>query len=195
MDSALGHLVFSVKYDVIGDQEHLRLLFRYFKHTHSRLFPDEKCFAFMFWILSYVSLILLSQIIFSWNTLRYISKLLMYCILNIHKSHKMCISVSQKKLSFPFNATSLHSIYNTASFLLLSILNSDLNGAQPGSRNVRIHSPLLHILSKLVWLKCSKYAAGTQGHIYSFITHSLSWGPLMMGIGTIGRVHVRKKLI
>uniref|UniRef100_A0AAY4DBY8 Rap-GAP domain-containing protein n=1 Tax=Denticeps clupeoides TaxID=299321 RepID=A0AAY4DBY8_9TELE len=29
MDSALGHLVFSVKYEVIGDQEHLRLLIRY----------------------------------------------------------------------------------------------------------------------------------------------------------------------
>uniref|UniRef100_A0A673J347 RAP1 GTPase activating protein n=1 Tax=Sinocyclocheilus rhinocerous TaxID=307959 RepID=A0A673J347_9TELE len=29
VDSTLGHLVFSVKYDVIGDQEHLRLLLRY----------------------------------------------------------------------------------------------------------------------------------------------------------------------
>lgn len=29
MDSALGHLVFSVKYEVIGDQEHLRLMLRY----------------------------------------------------------------------------------------------------------------------------------------------------------------------
>uniref|UniRef100_A0AAY4DAJ1 Rap-GAP domain-containing protein n=1 Tax=Denticeps clupeoides TaxID=299321 RepID=A0AAY4DAJ1_9TELE len=36
MDSALGHLVFSVKYEVIGDQEHLRLLIRYtrFKTYH-----------------------------------------------------------------------------------------------------------------------------------------------------------------
>uniref|UniRef100_A0A8C2E4J7 RAP1 GTPase activating protein n=2 Tax=Cyprinus carpio TaxID=7962 RepID=A0A8C2E4J7_CYPCA len=33
VDSALGHLVFSVKYDVIGDQEHLRLLLR-FKTYH-----------------------------------------------------------------------------------------------------------------------------------------------------------------
>lgn len=29
MDSALGHLIFSVKYEVIGDQEHLRLMLRY----------------------------------------------------------------------------------------------------------------------------------------------------------------------
>lgn len=28
LDTALGHLVFSLKYDVIGDQEHLRLLLR-----------------------------------------------------------------------------------------------------------------------------------------------------------------------
>lgn len=28
VDSALGHLVFSIKYDVIGDQEHLRLMLR-----------------------------------------------------------------------------------------------------------------------------------------------------------------------
>ncbi len=28
VDSALGHLVFSLKYDVIGDQEHLRLMLR-----------------------------------------------------------------------------------------------------------------------------------------------------------------------
>lgn len=35
VDSVLGHLVFSVKYDVIGDQEHLRLLLRYrFSHKH-----------------------------------------------------------------------------------------------------------------------------------------------------------------
>ncbi|XP_065135769.2 rap1 GTPase-activating protein 1 isoform X3 [Paramisgurnus dabryanus] len=35
MDSVLGHLVFSVKYDVIGDQEHLRLLLRSkFKTLH-----------------------------------------------------------------------------------------------------------------------------------------------------------------
>uniref|UniRef100_A0A3B3SG55 RAP1 GTPase activating protein n=1 Tax=Paramormyrops kingsleyae TaxID=1676925 RepID=A0A3B3SG55_9TELE len=35
MDSALGHLVFSMKYDVIGDQEHLRLLLRCHM-SHSR---------------------------------------------------------------------------------------------------------------------------------------------------------------
>ncbi|CAG11829.1 unnamed protein product, partial [Tetraodon nigroviridis] len=29
MDATLGHLVFSMKYDVIGDQEHLRLMLRY----------------------------------------------------------------------------------------------------------------------------------------------------------------------
>lgn len=28
VDSALGHLVFSLKYDVIGEQEHLRLMLR-----------------------------------------------------------------------------------------------------------------------------------------------------------------------
>lgn len=28
VDSNLGHLVFSIKYDVIGDQEHLRLMLR-----------------------------------------------------------------------------------------------------------------------------------------------------------------------
>lgn len=28
LDTALGHLVFSLKYEVIGDQEHLRLLLR-----------------------------------------------------------------------------------------------------------------------------------------------------------------------
>ncbi|XP_025059488.1 rap1 GTPase-activating protein 1 [Alligator sinensis] len=36
MDVALGHLVFSLKYDVIGDQEHLRLLLR----TKSRTYHD-----------------------------------------------------------------------------------------------------------------------------------------------------------
>ncbi|KAJ7306556.1 hypothetical protein JRQ81_009920 [Phrynocephalus forsythii] len=36
MDAALGHLVFSLKYDVIGDQEHLRLLLR----TKSRTYHD-----------------------------------------------------------------------------------------------------------------------------------------------------------
>lgn len=33
VDSALGHLVFSLKYDVIGDQEHLRLMLRYCSYT------------------------------------------------------------------------------------------------------------------------------------------------------------------
>lgn len=33
MDAALGHLVFSMKYDVIGDQEHLRLMLRYCTHV------------------------------------------------------------------------------------------------------------------------------------------------------------------
>lgn len=28
LDSSLGHLVFSIKYDEIGDQEHLRLMLR-----------------------------------------------------------------------------------------------------------------------------------------------------------------------
>ncbi|XP_077116573.1 rap1 GTPase-activating protein 1 isoform X6 [Ranitomeya variabilis] len=36
LDSALGHLVFSLKYDVIGDQEHLRLLLR----TKTQTFHD-----------------------------------------------------------------------------------------------------------------------------------------------------------
>ncbi|XP_039223654.1 rap1 GTPase-activating protein 1 isoform X1 [Crotalus tigris] len=36
VDGALGHLVFSLKYDVIGDQEHLRLLLR----TKSRSYHD-----------------------------------------------------------------------------------------------------------------------------------------------------------
>ncbi|XP_063173472.1 rap1 GTPase-activating protein 1 isoform X4 [Candoia aspera] len=36
VDAALGHLVFSLKYDVIGDQEHLRLLLR----TRSRSYHD-----------------------------------------------------------------------------------------------------------------------------------------------------------
>ncbi|XP_069597751.1 rap1 GTPase-activating protein 1 isoform X5 [Ranitomeya imitator] len=36
LDSALGHLVFSLKYDVIGDQEHLRLLLR----TKAQTFHD-----------------------------------------------------------------------------------------------------------------------------------------------------------
>ncbi|XP_051752904.1 rap1 GTPase-activating protein 1 isoform X7 [Ctenopharyngodon idella] len=39
VDSALGHLVFSVKYDVIGDQEHLRLLFRSKFKTHHDVIP------------------------------------------------------------------------------------------------------------------------------------------------------------
>jgi len=74
----------------------------------------------------------------------------MYCMVKGHKSHKICISISQKNLSFPINATPLHSIYNSASFLLLSILNSDLNGAHLGSRNIHIHCPLLYILPKPV---------------------------------------------
>ncbi|XP_072571227.1 rap1 GTPase-activating protein 1 isoform X10 [Paramormyrops kingsleyae] len=39
MDSALGHLVFSVKYDVIGDQEHLRLLLRTKAKTYHDVIP------------------------------------------------------------------------------------------------------------------------------------------------------------
>uniref|UniRef100_A0A3B3Z4I6 Rap-GAP domain-containing protein n=1 Tax=Poecilia mexicana TaxID=48701 RepID=A0A3B3Z4I6_9TELE len=37
MDAALGHLVFSMKYEVIGDQEHLRLMLRY---HYVPLFPS-----------------------------------------------------------------------------------------------------------------------------------------------------------
>ncbi|XP_036390064.1 rap1 GTPase-activating protein 1 isoform X3 [Megalops cyprinoides] len=39
MDSTLGHLVFSVKYDVIGDQEHLRLLLRTKFKTYHDVIP------------------------------------------------------------------------------------------------------------------------------------------------------------
>ncbi|TRY89367.1 hypothetical protein DNTS_015304 [Danionella cerebrum] len=39
VDSALGHLVFSVKYDVIGDQEHLRLLLRSKFKTYNDVIP------------------------------------------------------------------------------------------------------------------------------------------------------------
>ncbi|XP_036426997.1 rap1 GTPase-activating protein 1 isoform X4 [Colossoma macropomum] len=39
VDTALGHLVFSVKYDVIGDQEHLRLLLRSKYKTHHDVIP------------------------------------------------------------------------------------------------------------------------------------------------------------
>ncbi|KAG9352885.1 hypothetical protein JZ751_017461 [Albula glossodonta] len=39
MDSVLGHLVFSMKYDVIGDQEHLRLLLRTKYKTHQDVIP------------------------------------------------------------------------------------------------------------------------------------------------------------
>ncbi|GCC36378.1 hypothetical protein chiPu_0014872, partial [Chiloscyllium punctatum] len=39
VDSALGHLVFSLKYDVIGDQEHLRLLLRTKHKTHQDVVP------------------------------------------------------------------------------------------------------------------------------------------------------------
>ncbi|XP_039611610.1 rap1 GTPase-activating protein 1-like isoform X3 [Polypterus senegalus] len=39
MDSALGHLVFSVKYDVIGDQEHLRLFLRTKFKTYHDVIP------------------------------------------------------------------------------------------------------------------------------------------------------------
>ncbi|XP_077054074.1 rap1 GTPase-activating protein 1 isoform X3 [Siphateles boraxobius] len=39
VDSVLGHLVFSVKYDVIGDQEHLRLLFRSKFKTYHDVIP------------------------------------------------------------------------------------------------------------------------------------------------------------
>ncbi|KAG9337669.1 hypothetical protein JZ751_028306 [Albula glossodonta] len=39
MDSSLGHLVFSVKYDVIGDQEHLRLLLRTKLKTYHDVIP------------------------------------------------------------------------------------------------------------------------------------------------------------
>ncbi|MGH0150530.1 UNVERIFIED_CONTAM: hypothetical protein FKN15_017823 [Acipenser sinensis] len=38
-DSALGHLVFSMKYDVIGDQEHLRLLLRTKLKTYHDVIP------------------------------------------------------------------------------------------------------------------------------------------------------------
>ncbi|XP_072237759.1 rap1 GTPase-activating protein 1 isoform X5 [Leuresthes tenuis] len=39
MDAALGHLVFSVKYDVIGDQEHLRLMLRTKFKTYHDVIP------------------------------------------------------------------------------------------------------------------------------------------------------------
>ncbi|XP_065141947.1 rap1 GTPase-activating protein 1 isoform X7 [Paramisgurnus dabryanus] len=39
MDSALGHLVFSMKYDVIGDQEHLRLMLRTKMKTYHDVIP------------------------------------------------------------------------------------------------------------------------------------------------------------
>ncbi|XP_074496069.1 rap1 GTPase-activating protein 1 isoform X10 [Sebastes fasciatus] len=39
MDAALGHLVFSMKYDVIGDQEHLRLMLRTKIKTHHDVIP------------------------------------------------------------------------------------------------------------------------------------------------------------
>ncbi|XP_049421697.1 rap1 GTPase-activating protein 1 isoform X1 [Epinephelus fuscoguttatus] len=39
MDAALGHLVFSMKYDVIGDQEHLRLMLRTKLKTHHDVIP------------------------------------------------------------------------------------------------------------------------------------------------------------
>ncbi|XP_076870338.1 rap1 GTPase-activating protein 1 isoform X4 [Brachyhypopomus gauderio] len=39
MDSTLSHLVFSIKYDVIGDQEHLRLLLRSKFKTHHDVIP------------------------------------------------------------------------------------------------------------------------------------------------------------
>ncbi|XP_053096581.1 rap1 GTPase-activating protein 1 isoform X16 [Pangasianodon hypophthalmus] len=39
MDSALGHLVFSVKYEVIGDQEHLRLMLRSKLKTYHDVIP------------------------------------------------------------------------------------------------------------------------------------------------------------
>ncbi|XP_066547629.1 rap1 GTPase-activating protein 1 isoform X3 [Amia ocellicauda] len=39
MDAALGHLVFSMKYDVIGDQEHLRLLLRTRMKTYHDVIP------------------------------------------------------------------------------------------------------------------------------------------------------------
>ncbi|XP_042100566.2 rap1 GTPase-activating protein 1 isoform X15 [Ovis aries] len=39
LDAALGHLVFSLKYDVIGDQEHLRLLLRTKCRTYHDVIP------------------------------------------------------------------------------------------------------------------------------------------------------------
>ncbi|XP_069547285.1 rap1 GTPase-activating protein 1 isoform X14 [Brachyistius frenatus] len=39
MDAALGHLVFSMKYDVIGDQEHLRLMLRTKLKTYHDVIP------------------------------------------------------------------------------------------------------------------------------------------------------------
>uniref|UniRef100_A0A087YCU2 RAP1 GTPase activating protein n=1 Tax=Poecilia formosa TaxID=48698 RepID=A0A087YCU2_POEFO len=39
MDAALGHLVFSMKYEVIGDQEHLRLMLRTKYKTHHDVIP------------------------------------------------------------------------------------------------------------------------------------------------------------
>ncbi|XP_057355810.1 rap1 GTPase-activating protein 1 isoform X17 [Manis pentadactyla] len=39
LDTALGHLVFSLKYDVIGDQEHLRLLLRTKGRTYHDVIP------------------------------------------------------------------------------------------------------------------------------------------------------------
>ncbi|XP_054587734.2 rap1 GTPase-activating protein 1 isoform X6 [Nothobranchius furzeri] len=39
MDAALGHLVFSMKYEVIGDQEHLRLMLRTKQKTYHDVIP------------------------------------------------------------------------------------------------------------------------------------------------------------
>lgn len=43
MDATLGHLVFSMKYDVIGDQEHLRLMLRYSSELYLTCFCSHFC--------------------------------------------------------------------------------------------------------------------------------------------------------
>lgn len=55
MDAALSHLVFSMKYEVIGDQEHLRLMLRY---HYVSLFPsnsDSFCLLLIFFLSSLCS--------------------------------------------------------------------------------------------------------------------------------------------
>lgn len=116
MDAALGHLVFSMKYDVIGDQEHLRLMLRYsfllslsltcFLH-HLWFYSPE--FSFIITALDFTPLLLhhlpLSHFVFS-----YFCFSLIFC-LHCLFLHRICNSPNNSPYLFSLHVLTVSKIH------------------------------------------------------------------------------------